>query len=131
MAAELAKIAGAKPPQHVPRLMAGLFAGEAPVVMATESRGSSNAKAKRELGWTLRYPSWRRASPPPALTRNRSALRHDRAPQPHQHPPAEPTLTRQDTVLILTRWRQQQADTDPATQSASLSANRTREDRTG
>jgi hypothetical protein len=28
--------------------------------MATESRGASNAKAKRELGWTLRYPSWRR-----------------------------------------------------------------------
>ena len=29
------------------------------MVMATESRGASNAKAKRELGWTLRYPSWR------------------------------------------------------------------------
>ena len=28
-------------------------------MMATESRGASNAKAKRELGWTLRYPSWR------------------------------------------------------------------------
>jgi hypothetical protein len=27
--------------------------------MATQSRGASNAKAKRELGWTLRYPSWR------------------------------------------------------------------------
>jgi hypothetical protein len=27
--------------------------------MGTESRGASNAKAKRELGWTLRYPSWR------------------------------------------------------------------------
>jgi hypothetical protein len=39
--------------------MAGLFACETPVVMATESRGASNAKAKRELGWTLRYPSWR------------------------------------------------------------------------
>ena len=24
-----------------------------------ESRGASNAKAKRELGWTLRCPSWR------------------------------------------------------------------------
>jgi hypothetical protein len=36
-----------------------LLAGEVPVVMATESRGASNAKAKRELGWTLRYPSWR------------------------------------------------------------------------
>jgi hypothetical protein len=29
------------------------------VVMATEARGASNAKAKRELGWELRYPSWR------------------------------------------------------------------------
>ncbi|MBO0815375.1 MAG: NAD(P)-dependent oxidoreductase [Actinobacteria bacterium] len=57
--AELAKIVGAKPPQHYPRLMARLFAGEAPVIMATESRGAANAKAKRELGWTLRYPSWR------------------------------------------------------------------------
>jgi nucleoside-diphosphate-sugar epimerase len=56
---ELARIVGAKPPQHFPRLLARLFAGEAPVMMATESRGASNAKAKRELGWTLRYPSWR------------------------------------------------------------------------
>ena len=56
---ELARILGAKPPQRFPRLVARLFAGEAPVVMATESRGASDAKAKRELGWTLRYPSWR------------------------------------------------------------------------
>jgi nucleoside-diphosphate-sugar epimerase len=56
---ELARIVGAKPPQRFPRLLARLFAGEAPVVMATESRGASNAKAKRELGWILRYPSWR------------------------------------------------------------------------
>jgi nucleoside-diphosphate-sugar epimerase len=56
---ELAKIVGARPPQRFPRLLARLFAGEALVVMATESRGASNAKAKRELGWTLRYPSWR------------------------------------------------------------------------
>jgi nucleoside-diphosphate-sugar epimerase len=56
---ELARIVGAKPPQRFPRLLARLFAGEAPVVMATESRGASNARAKRELGWTLRYPSWR------------------------------------------------------------------------
>ena len=27
--------------------------------MMTEGRGASNAKAKAELGWTLRYPSWR------------------------------------------------------------------------
>jgi 2-alkyl-3-oxoalkanoate reductase len=56
---ELARIVGAKPPQRFPRLLARLFAGEAPVVMATESRGASNAKAVRELGWELRYPSWR------------------------------------------------------------------------
>jgi nucleoside-diphosphate-sugar epimerase len=56
---EFAKIIGAKPPQRFPRLLARLFAGQAPVVMGTESRGAANAKAKRELGWTLRYPSWR------------------------------------------------------------------------
>jgi 2-alkyl-3-oxoalkanoate reductase len=56
----LAKIVGARRPQHFPKLVARLFAGEAPVVMATESRGAANAKAKNELGWTLRYPSWRR-----------------------------------------------------------------------
>jgi hypothetical protein len=36
-----------------------LIAGEAQVMIATESRAASNAKAKNELGWTLRYPSWR------------------------------------------------------------------------
>jgi nucleoside-diphosphate-sugar epimerase len=56
---ELARIVGAKPPQRFPHLLGRLFAGEVPVVMATESRGASNAKAKRELGWTLRYASWR------------------------------------------------------------------------
>jgi nucleoside-diphosphate-sugar epimerase len=56
---EVARILGAEPPERVPREHALQFAGEAPVVMATESRGASNAKAKRELGWTLRYPSWR------------------------------------------------------------------------
>jgi 2-alkyl-3-oxoalkanoate reductase len=56
---ELARIVGARPPQRFPRLIARLFAGEAAVVMSTESRGASNARARRELGWTLRYPSWR------------------------------------------------------------------------
>ena len=56
---ELARVIGARAPQRFPRLLARIFAGEAAVVMATESRGASNAKAKRELGWTLRYPSWR------------------------------------------------------------------------
>src|SRR3954454_20493440 len=55
----LAKVLGAKPPRHIPRWLARLFAGEVAVMMGTESRGASNAKAKRELGWTLSYPSWR------------------------------------------------------------------------
>ena len=55
----LASALGAKPPRHFPRWLARLFAGEAGVVMGTEARGASNEVAKRELGWTLRYPSWR------------------------------------------------------------------------
>jgi nucleoside-diphosphate-sugar epimerase len=55
----LASALGAKPPRRVPRWLARLVAGEAGVVMGTESRGASNAKAKRDLGWTLHYPSWR------------------------------------------------------------------------
>jgi nucleoside-diphosphate-sugar epimerase len=54
---------GAKPPRRVPTWLARLMAGEAAVVMGTTARGASNAKAKRELGWTLRYPSWREAFP--------------------------------------------------------------------
>jgi nucleoside-diphosphate-sugar epimerase len=46
----LANVLGAKPPRHFPRSLARLFAGEALVMMGTESRGASNAKAKRELG---------------------------------------------------------------------------------
>jgi nucleoside-diphosphate-sugar epimerase len=56
---EVAKIVGAKPPRRFPVWLARRFAGEALVMMGTESRGASNAKAKRELGWALRYPSWR------------------------------------------------------------------------
>ena len=55
----LAEAIGAKPPRHVPTWLARILAGEVGVMMLTESRGASNAKAKRELGWTLRYPSWR------------------------------------------------------------------------
>jgi nucleoside-diphosphate-sugar epimerase len=56
---ELAKAVGAKPPRRVPLFLARLFGGEVVVTMMSELRGSSNAKAKRELGWKLRYPSWR------------------------------------------------------------------------
>ena len=38
---------------------ARLVAGPVAVIMGTDGRGASNAKARRELGWTLRYPSWR------------------------------------------------------------------------
>ncbi|MER5753293.1 NAD(P)-dependent oxidoreductase [Streptomyces sp. NPDC002088] len=55
----LAACAGAKRPLRVPKWLARLLAGEQAVVMMTEGRGFSNAKAKRELGWELRYPSWR------------------------------------------------------------------------
>ena len=55
----LAAAVGAPPPRKVPAWLARLFAGEVGVVTMTELRGASNAKAKRELGWTLRYPSWR------------------------------------------------------------------------
>ncbi|HEY6414986.1 MAG TPA: NAD(P)-dependent oxidoreductase [Acidimicrobiales bacterium] len=55
----LAGALGAKPPRRVPRWLARLAAGEAATIMMTDVRGSSNAKAKRELGWQLRYPSWR------------------------------------------------------------------------
>jgi nucleoside-diphosphate-sugar epimerase len=55
----LADVLGAKPPRHIPAWLAKLFAGELGVLMGTSARGASNAKAKRELGWRLRYPSWR------------------------------------------------------------------------
>jgi len=56
---ELARILGAKPPMHLPKWLGRMFAGDALVMMATEARGASNAKAKRELGWTPAHSSWR------------------------------------------------------------------------
>jgi nucleoside-diphosphate-sugar epimerase len=66
----LAQAVGAKPPRRWPTWLARLLVGEAAVVMGTEVRGASNAKAKRDLGWTLQYPSWRQGFPAvyPALT---------------------------------------------------------------
>jgi nucleoside-diphosphate-sugar epimerase len=55
----LAEILGAGPPRRIPAWLARLIAGEGGVMMGTQARGASNARAKRELGWTLRYPSWR------------------------------------------------------------------------
>jgi len=55
----LAECAGAKRPRRVPAWLARLLAGEMVVGIMLEGRAFSNAKAKRELGWELRYPSWR------------------------------------------------------------------------
>lgn len=55
----LAACVGAKRPMRVPKWLARLLAGEVAVTMLTEGRGFSNAKARRELDWQLRYPSWR------------------------------------------------------------------------
>jgi 2-alkyl-3-oxoalkanoate reductase len=59
----LAAAAGAKPPRRVPRWLGRIAAGEAVVALMTDVRGASNAKAKRELGWTPAYPSWRDGFP--------------------------------------------------------------------
>ena len=55
----LAKVAGAKPPLRVPAWAGRLLAGEFVVAQMTSARGSSNEKAKKELGWEPRYASWR------------------------------------------------------------------------
>ncbi|NKZ06983.1 NAD-dependent epimerase/dehydratase family protein [Actinomadura latina] len=55
----LAECAGAKRPMRVPAWLARPIAGDVAVMMMTEGRGFSNAKAKSELGWEPRYPSWR------------------------------------------------------------------------
>jgi 2-alkyl-3-oxoalkanoate reductase len=55
----LAAAIGASPPRHLPKFIARLAVGEHGVVMMTEIRGQSNAKAKRELAWQPKWPSWR------------------------------------------------------------------------
>ena len=55
----LAASVGAKPPMRVPAWLAKMIAGDVAVTMMTEGRAFSNAKARRELGWQLRRPSWR------------------------------------------------------------------------
>ena len=55
----LAQMLGGKKPMRVPRFVGRLFAGETGVMMMTEIRGASNAKAKRDLGWQPRHASWR------------------------------------------------------------------------
>jgi nucleoside-diphosphate-sugar epimerase len=55
----LASELGAPKPWHVPRIVGRVLAGEAGAVMMTEMRGASNEKAKRELHWQPRHPTWR------------------------------------------------------------------------
>lgn len=55
----LAELVGAKPPLRVPAWLGRLLAGGAAVQWMTEGRGAANTKAKRELGWQPRWPSWR------------------------------------------------------------------------
>jgi len=55
----LAEVAGAKPPRRVPGWLGRLLAGEFVVAQMTTSRGSSNEKARKELGWKPQYASWR------------------------------------------------------------------------
>jgi 2-alkyl-3-oxoalkanoate reductase len=55
----LAKVVGAKPPLRMPAWLGRLLAGEFVVGQMTSSRGSSNEKARKELGWEPRYASWR------------------------------------------------------------------------
>ena len=56
---ELARAVGAKPPLRIPAWLARAVVGAPGISMMTRVRGASNAKAKRELGWQPRYPSWR------------------------------------------------------------------------
>jgi len=55
----LAGLLGAKPPLRVPVWLGRLLAGEFIVAQMTSARGSSNEKARKELGWEPRFASWR------------------------------------------------------------------------
>ena len=59
MAAVSGRVRGREAAGAGPSVVARLLAGDMAVIMMTEGRGFCNAKAKRELGWKLRYPSWR------------------------------------------------------------------------
>jgi nucleoside-diphosphate-sugar epimerase len=59
----LSQCLGVKRPMNAPAWLGRLLAGQLVVSLMTEARGSSNAKAKRELGWAPRYASWREGFP--------------------------------------------------------------------
>ena len=73
----VAEAIGAKPPRRLPKWLARVFAGETGVMMMTEMRGSSNTKARRELGWQPRHPAiWE------AIARERAEVEADAAVRP-------------------------------------------------
>ena len=55
----LAEAVGGRRPRRMPGFLGRLLLGPAGYAMMTDIRGASNAKARRELGWTPTYPSWR------------------------------------------------------------------------
>jgi 2-alkyl-3-oxoalkanoate reductase len=55
----LADAVGAPSPRRVPVWLGRLAGGEVTVMLSTQSRGASNARAKRVLGWEPTWPSWR------------------------------------------------------------------------
>jgi hypothetical protein len=76
----LAHVLDAKAPRRIPVWLGRLVAGEAAVSLMTQVRGSSNAKARAELGWRPLYSSWRdgfrhglRDVPVPAVVDARAA----------------------------------------------------------
>jgi nucleoside-diphosphate-sugar epimerase len=54
-----AQAVGAPPPRRVPAWIARILAGSYGVSVMTQAQGASNARARHELGWEPRYPSWR------------------------------------------------------------------------
>ena len=75
----LSECLGVKPPMRAPGWLGKLMAGEVAVSLMTEARGSSNAKARRELGWAPRYPSWRDGFPVWVDGLETAQAAHDRA----------------------------------------------------
>jgi 2-alkyl-3-oxoalkanoate reductase len=71
----LASAVGGKQPLRVPAWVASMIMGGDMVKMSLNSRGASNARAKAELGWTLRYPTWRQGFPASYPTANHSTNR--------------------------------------------------------
>ncbi len=60
----LAAALDAKPPRRIPRWLGRLATGETATAMMTDVQGTSNEKAKRDLGWQPRYASWRQGFAP-------------------------------------------------------------------